>query len=205
MFEQTMSLELRNELRATTELVGQRDDALAVPQESGEFLHTLALAGGFRRGLEIGTSYGYSGLWIGSALRHNGGTLTTIDVSAKKTEHAQGVFARAGLDDTITCLNGEAAAVLDTLHGPFDFVFIDADKENSLRYFELIWPKLAHHATIVTDNATSHATELATYLHHLRQHPGLTSTLVGIGSGLELSVKVEAYHTATLDGADWVI
>ncbi len=206
MFEQTIQEKTLTEILRVEAFVAERDDALAVPRVSAEFLHTLVLAGGYRRGLEIGTSYGYSGLWIAAALQHNGGMLTTIDHSPDKVRFAREAFARAGLADTVDVVEGPAGAVLDDVHGPFDIVFIDADKENSRRYFDLVWPKMAQRATIVTDNATSHADDLAGYLQTLRNHPQLCSILLPIGAGMEVSVKLDPYATtASLDGADWVI
>lgn len=186
--------------------MADRDDALNVPRETAEFLHALVLAGGFRRGLEIGTSYGYSGLWIGAALRHNGGVLTTVDNNPRKAAAAREVFARTGLSDVIAVLEGDAIDALRQVDGPLDFVFLDADKESCQRYVESLWPKLAHCATLVTDNVTSHADRLAGFVEYLRGHPQLASTLVGIGSGLELTVKLDLQRqTATHDGAEWVI
>lgn len=206
MFEQTIQDATRAEILRVEHFVAQRDDALAVPRVAAEFLHTLVLAGGYRRGLEIGTSYGYSGLWIAAALQHNGGALTTIDHDADKVPFARDAFQRAGLADTVDVVQGAAGAVLDDIHGPFDIVFIDADKESSRRYFDRVWSKMAQRATIVTDNATSHADDLADYLQYLRNHPRLCSTLLPIGSGMEVSVKLEPYATtASIDGADWVI
>lgn len=202
----SLSEAVRAEIERTAAFVDTRDDALNIPRSSAEFLHALVVAGGWRRGVEVGTSYGFSGLWIGAAFFHNGGELITIDRQAHKTGHARDVFRRAGLEHTIRSRSGNAADVLTELEGPFDFVFLDADKENTLGYFETLWPKLAHHAVIVTDNATSHANELADFLARVREHDQLVSTLVPIGSGLELSVKVDpAATTASIDGADWVI
>jgi len=206
MFEQTISDTARREIERVEKLVAGATDAWAIPRVSAEFLHVLVLAGGHRRGLEIGTSYGYSGLWLGAALMHNGGALTTIDRNSGKVKAARETFSSAGLAETIDVLGGKAGDVLESIEGPFDFVFIDADKENCRRYFDLVWPQLGHRATIITDNVTTHAHELAEFLAHLRGHPQLCSTLVPIGSGLEVTVKLDPFApTTSIDGADWVI
>jgi len=206
MFEHSISSQARRQIERVEQFMAGRDDALAIPRVSAEFLHTLVLSGGFRRGLELGTSFGYSGLWIGSALRHNGGTLVTMDRNADKLTRTRQTFADAGLATTITIQEGTIADLLPGVAGPFDFVFIDADKENCPLYLDLVWPKLAHHATLVTDNITSHREKLADFAALLRAHPGLTSTLVPIGSGLEVSVKVAPTgRQPSVDGADWVI
>ena len=208
MFAQTIARAAWHEIERIGQIAAERDDAWAVPRVSAEFLHSLVLAGGFRRGLEIGTSYGFSGLWLGAALQRNGGALFTIDNDAAKVAFAREAFGRAGLADTVHAVLGAAEEVLPETDGPFDFVFLDAEKKSTRRYFDLIWPLLAHRATIVTDNVTSHAEELAEFVAYLRQHPQLCSTLVPLGSGLQLTIKLDAYGapaTATLDGADWVI
>jgi len=206
MFTQTISPVTQKQIERIVRLVARRDDAWAIPCISAEFLHSLVLAGGYRRGLEVGMSYGYSGLWIAAALQHNGGTLTTLEHNAAKVAAGRETFAQAALADTVIIVAGDAAETLADLSGPFDFVFLDADKENTRRYFDLIWPKLAHRATIVTDNVTSHANELKDFVKHLRNHPHLVSTLLPIGSGLEITVKLDPYRpTVTPDGADWVI
>lgn len=206
MFTPAIEPAARREIERVEQLVAERDDALAIPRVSAEFLHALVLAGGFRRGLELGTSYGYSGLWLGAALRRTGGVLSTIDLNPEKVAHARAAFDAAGLGDVVLTNVGRIDDLLPRLDGPFDFVFVDADKESSLRYFELLWPQLARHATLVTDNVTSHADALGAYITRLRAHPQLASVLVPIGSGLELSVKMPATGgTASIDGAEWVI
>lgn len=190
----------------TRKLVDERDDARSLPQVSAEFLHGLVLSGGFRRGVEVGTSYGYSGLWIGAAFQQNNGTLVTVEREPAKVQHARATFARAGLDDTVSVLAGDATTLLGELDGPFDFVFLDTNKDITLRCYELLWPKLAHRATIVTDNATSHAEELAEFLAAVREGAHLCSTLVPVGSGIELTIKLDpSLSSVSLDGADWVI
>ncbi len=205
MFAQTMSIETRAELERIGALVSA-DTGDAVPGVVGHFLHMLILAGGYRRGLELGTGRGYSGLWIGSALLHNGGEFVTIDRDAAVAAEAQRVFARAGFGTAVTVISGEAEESLRELGGPFDFVFIDADMQHARGYFDLVWPMLAHHATIVTDHVVSHAQQLADLVGHLRRHPRLCSAPVPIGAGLEVSVKLrEPDAFSSIDGADWVI
>jgi predicted O-methyltransferase YrrM len=191
MFPQTIGAAAWTEIQRVEQFVRGRADAYAIPRVSAEFLHTLILATGRRSGIELGTSYGYSGLWIGSALARHDGALLTIDRDALKVAQARQTFARAGLDQTISILHGPAASVLKKVHGPFDFVFLDADKANTVAYFEALWPQLAQNALIVTDNIVSHADELRDFATLVRRHPGLCSTLVDIGSGLEMSVRID--------------
>jgi predicted O-methyltransferase YrrM len=182
----------RAEAKRVGELVRERDDAWALSPHSAQFLHALILSGGQRRGLEIGTSYGYSGLWIGAALAHNGGTLTTIDVNAEKVRAARATFARAELEQAIEVVEGDALEVVSSLSGPFDFVLIDANKEGARAQFEAIWPKLAPRATIVTDNVTSHGEVLADFATYLRARAGVCSVLLPFDSGLEVTVRLDA-------------
>lgn len=165
------------------------DDALAVPREAGEFMHSLILATGAKRGLEIGTSYGYSGLWIASALVENGGTLITIDHEQRKSEAAVGNFEAAGLAAHVDVRIGKALDVLQTLQGRFDFVLIDADKENGIRYVELVADKLPDRAVVLTDNTISHPAQLASLVAWIRGRYDFHSVGVPIGNGMEFSIK----------------
>ncbi len=164
-------------------------DAMAVPRDAGQFMHALILATGAKSGLEIGTSYGYSGLWITSALAENGGMLVTIDHEERKSEAARGYFETAGLAAHVDLRVGTALDVLETLAGPFDFVLSDADKENCRRYVELVTDKLTDRAVVVTDNITTHETQLAEFMAWIRRHGDFCSTSVPVGNGMELSIK----------------
>src|SRR4051812_6737259 len=155
--------------------VRSRDDAWALPEEAGAFLHALILTKRVTRALELGTSYGYSGLWIGAALRCNGGKLITIDREGRKTQAARENFLRAGLADTIDARTGIISDVLDTLTGPFDFVLIDADKPASLGYFKQLRSKLAPRATVITDNILYPPHEWGDFLKYTREDPRLYS------------------------------
>ena len=171
------------------------DDALAIPREAGEFVYTLILATGAARGLEIGTSYGYSGLWIASALAQNGGRLVTVDREPRKTEAAREAFDAAGLSPYVDLRTGSALDVLPTLAGPFDFVLNDADKDPCIAYVELLAGKLADRAVVLTDNTVTHREQLAEFVAWIRGREDFDSVEVPIGNGMELSVKREGKIT----------
>src|SRR3954464_15622941 len=157
-----------------------RDDHWQIPRPEGDLLHHIALAANARLIVEIGTSYGFSALFWGAALQHTGGPLHPIDIAQKKYDSSKQTFAKAGLATTITNHLGDAQHVLPTLPGPIDLAFIDADKPNRRASFAPLWPKLRPGGAILTDNATTHRTELADYITHLRALPNATSTEVAI-------------------------
>lgn len=165
------------------------EDALALPKEAAEFVHALILATNAKHALEIGTSYGYSGLWIASALGENGGKLITIDRDPRKLDAARKAFASAGLLESIDLRAGSALDILPSLTGPFDFVLNDADKANCRRYVESLLDRLSDRALILTDNTRTHATELAEFVRWMRARADFVSVGIPIGNGMELSVK----------------
>lgn len=164
------------------------DDALALPRDAASFGHALVLARGARRAVEIGTSYGYSGLWIAAALARTGGTLITIDHDRRKSVAAREYFLRAGLLDRVELRTGPAIDELRRLDGPVDFVLNDADKANCRAYVETLESHLLPGAIVLTDNVVTHADELHGFLQWIRSRSDFFSTPVPIGSGMELSV-----------------
>ena len=165
------------------------DDALPIPREAGQFVHALILATGAKRGLEIGTSYGYSALWIASALADNGGSLITIDHDPRKSEAARRRLNSAGLASHVEFRTGTALEVLESLDGSFDFVLNDADKPNCIRYVDRITDKLNARAVVLTDNTVTHADELADFVEWVRANSDFYSAHVPVGNGMEMSVK----------------
>lgn len=168
--------------------VGGRQDALALPRAAAKFVHAVVVAGKARRALEIGTSYGYSTLWIAAGLAE-GGELVTIDRSADKHAYVRERLAEAGLEDRVTFRTGVALDVLRDIRSPVDFVLNDADKEHCREYFELIAPHLSPGAAFVTDNTLTHPGPLGDFLDYLRHLPGYVSTPVPLGNGMEMTVK----------------
>jgi predicted O-methyltransferase YrrM len=128
---------------------------IAVAANQGKLLHVLALSLGARQILEVGTLGGYSTIWLARALPPSG-HLITLEVDSKHAEVARANFARAGVADRVELRLGRALDTLQQLaaekRGPFDLVFIDADKVNIPQYFE--WAlKLSRPGTlIVVDN-----------------------------------------------------
>jgi predicted O-methyltransferase YrrM len=168
------------------------DDGMALPREAAEFVHALVLATGARRSVEIGTSYGYSGLWIAWALARRGGTLITIDLLERKTEAARANLADAGLLDFVEMRTGRALDILGGIDGPIDFVLNDADKENCIRYVELVADRLSEGAVVLTDNTTTHAEQLAPFLAWIHGRPDFRTAVLPVGNGMAMSVRCAA-------------
>jgi predicted O-methyltransferase YrrM len=124
---------------------------IAVSAAQGKWLHLLARAMGARRILEIGTLGGYSGIWLARALPR-GGRLTTLELDPRHAEVARQNFARAGVADAVEIRLGPALETLPALTGPFDFVFIDADKPGYTDYFGWAVTLTRPGGLIVADN-----------------------------------------------------
>jgi caffeoyl-CoA O-methyltransferase len=124
---------------------------MQVGRLEGNFLRLLVKLSGAKRALEIGMFTGYSGLMIASGLPEDG-TLVTCDVDPKAEAIARGAFAKSPVGRKIEIRMGPALETLKTLKGPLDFVFIDADKENYLAYYEAVLPLLKKGGLLVADN-----------------------------------------------------
>jgi caffeoyl-CoA O-methyltransferase len=134
--------ETRASLRAPQMLTGTIE---------GRFFELLVYSVGARRVLELGTYSGYSALSMAAGLPE-GGRIDTCEVDETHAAVARRYIVRAGLSDRITVHLGPALETVERLDGPFDFVFIDADKENYRNYYEAVLPKLAPRGLIAVDN-----------------------------------------------------
>jgi predicted O-methyltransferase YrrM len=167
---------------------------LNITPDTGEFLAVLVKAMGARRILEVGTSNGYSTLWLADAAAGfddpSTPSVTTIELSADKIALARANFMRAGLLDLIEQREGDAGAVLATLpDAGFDFLFLDSKRSA----YQDWWPDLKRvlrpGGLLVVDNATSHAHEMADFTDAVRADPAFTTSLVPVGKGEFLAVK----------------
>lgn len=160
-----------------------------VPHDAGRFLHLLVRATRARHVLEIGTSNGYSGLWLATALQPTGGRLVTVERDSAKANLARRNFRRAGVSDVVDLKVGDAARVLDKAHGPFDLVFFDAGKQAQAGQLQTLLNRRQIRAggLIISDNALTHPEALAPYHSFVRTHPLLESVMLPLGNGFEMS------------------
>lgn len=175
-----------------TEGFARRDEfLLPVGKDCGEFLHTLILAKGARNILEIGTSYGYSTLFLADAARLTGGKVTTIELAEYKQQSAKDSLARAELAEFVNWECGDALTILGKLNQEFDFVLLDIWKELYIPCLECLYPNLAQGAMVVADNMLYpeiHRPDAEAYQSCIRNLPHtIDSGLYEIGSGLEIS------------------
>jgi len=163
---------------------------LNITPATGRLLSILIRSSRATRILEVGTSNAYSTIWLADAARATGGRVVTLEADPGKIVLAGENLRHAGCEDQVQIVPGRAAETLPTLSGPFDFVFLDADRASYLTYFELVLPKVVSGGLIVADNVTSHPDELAAYLARVKSHPSLFSVTVPVGKGEEISYKL---------------
>lgn len=144
-----------------------------------------------QRVLEIGTSNGYSAIWIARVLTRTTGHLITLEVDPGKADMARANLKQAGLDASVTIVQGPAMAALGVLGGTFDLVFIDAAKPAYPDYLHAVLPLLKPGAIIVADNMRSHAEQTRTYRDIVDANVLLDSVSLEIGDGLYLSRVVD--------------
>jgi predicted O-methyltransferase YrrM len=165
---------------------------LSVGREAGTLLYLLATGAQSRRILELGTSYGYSTVWLAAAARATGGKVLSLELRDFKIEHARQALTRAGLSTRVEFHQGDCLETLKTLSGPFDFVLLDVWKDLYLPCFELVHPKLAPGAIIAADNMLLPEVvrpQAEAYRRRVREVGDLDSVLLDVGNGIEISRK----------------
>ncbi len=203
-------------LGVLSELEKTREDFWNLDNTSANFLSLLAKLKGTKNALEIGTSNGYSGIWLAKALKETGGKLTTIEFWDNRLDVAIENFKKAGVDDIITPKLGQAVMILEEMfmeiypkknvgeiddeafskamrsNGEkfFDFVFIDANKSEYIKYFNLIHPMLQKGGVIVADNILSHYKKVDPFVKAITSHPNYQTQLIPIDTGMIISYKI---------------
>lgn len=164
--------------------------AWAIPRQSAEILKLLVLASKSKVVLELGTSFGYSAIWLASAVKEFDGKVYTIDLIKPKIKEAKKNFKRARVEKFINQIEGEISQVLSKWNKKIDFVFLDADKPNYLNYIKKMEPHFKRGTVIVADNAVDFGYAMKDYLEYISKDPKYRSYLLDIDHGLMVSVKI---------------
>jgi predicted O-methyltransferase YrrM len=162
---------------------------LSLETPTAELLTMMVRASHRARLLEIGTSHGYSTIWLAWAVRDRGGYVTSVDRLPHKLALADENLRRAGLRDLVDLVHGDATEVVASLPGPFDCVFFDADRLSAPSQLEVLLPKLTDEVFLFADNALSHPQEIAGYLAAVAALPRFESLIVPIGKGLSIAYR----------------
>ncbi len=163
--------------------------ARSLHPDSARLLNIVARSMGARRILEIGTSVGYSTVFLALAAQATGGHVTTLELMPAKFEAAQANLARGELTPFVTQHLGDALELLPGLPGPWDLMFVDAEKDLYAAVWPLIKDTVRPGGLVVSDNVVSHASDLAPYLDMVRADEHYDTVTVPIGSGLEFSSR----------------
>ena len=172
-------------------ILGVLEDILAtqryrnVPPQDGRFLRIMAESMNAKNVVEIGTSTGYSGIWLGMALQKTGGKLTTFEIDAQRAATARANFKRAGMADVITLVEGDAHEQVKKLKDPIDILFLDADKEGYIDYLNKLMPLIRPGGLIVAHNITPGMAD-PKYMEAITTNPGLETI---VRSGVSVTLK----------------
>ncbi len=172
--------------------VKRGQEMLAITTDTGIFFSILLKAIKAKSVLEVGTSVGFSTLWLAEAIGKRGG-IVTIETDLKKIRRARANFRQAGVEKLIDIRHGPALDILPRLKKHFDFVLIDADKENIVRYFDLVLPLVRIGGIIAADNMLyplAYRRMMKKYSVHVRSKRNVQSVTVPIGMGEEVTIKL---------------
>jgi predicted O-methyltransferase YrrM len=195
--EIAMDQRLRDLLRELEEF-GRENDARATERPrlmlnlepaSAQLLSILVRASGVTRAIEIGTSNAYSTIWLAWSLAPAGGRIISIDRNPDKHALARENLTRAKLLDRVELRTGDATEIARGLTGPFDLVFLDADRRKFPEQIQILLPKLADKTLVIADNVLSHPEEIAEYLKLVSSLAEFQHTTVPVGKGLSIAYR----------------
>jgi caffeoyl-CoA O-methyltransferase len=156
-------------------------------RDTGCWLVLLARATDAREVLEIGSSNGVSTIWLAAAARLNGGKVTGTEILPERAADANRNLADAGLDAVARVVAGDARTTVASLPGPFDIVFIDAEKDDYVDHFQAVADRVGPGGLILADNVISH--DLSEYQAMLRSRSDVETVTIPIGRGVEFTLK----------------
>lgn len=148
-----------------------------------------------KRGVEVGSASGFGAINMGIGFERNGGHLYTLEIDPRMVKECRENLQKVGLENTVTCIEGDALKTLTQLEGEFDFVFIDARKEDYFRYFKLLEPKLKPGAVIVADNVIVSANAMKDFLDYMQESPSYDTVIIRASmekkDGMSVSYKIK--------------
>jgi predicted O-methyltransferase YrrM len=180
------------------EIWGLENDALAgnhqgkmlnLEPNTAHLISILIRSSKCRSLLEIGTSNGYSTIWLAWATKSTGGHIISIERDSDKQSLADVNLRRAGLRERVDLLLGDATEVVSALTGPFDFVFFDADRVSAPEQLRFLQSKLLPGALVLADNVLSHPDEIAGYLAAIEALPDFDHMIIPVGKGLSVAYR----------------
>ena len=164
---------------------------LAVSEEDGRFLRVLVAARGAKSVLEIGAASGYSGIWLGLGARETGGRVVAIEFDPLRAKEAAANIRKAGLNDVVTVVHGDAFLEIPKVQGTFDLVFLDAWKPDYRKFFDMVFPRLNPGGLFVAHNVINKKSEMEPFLQTILTHPRLFTTIVSpANEGMSVSIKL---------------
>lgn len=193
-------LEKRSRLEESDQIdVNHDDKMLAITEDTGQFYNLFLKAIRAKKVLEIGTSVGYSTIWFAEAVLENGGKIITVEQNPSKIARAKANFKEAKVDTIIENLQGKAIQILNDLSAKikteqekFDFVFLDADKELNIEYFDLVLPMVKIGGVIGTDNILypeKFRPIMEKFVKHVKLKPNIQTFTLDLGNGEQLTIK----------------
>ncbi len=163
-----------------------------IPEADGQVLYNLIIKNNYKKAVEVGTSTGHSAVWIPWALSKTGGKLITIEIDETRRLKALANFEKAGLSDYIDARLADAHELAPRLEGPFDFVFVDADKGWYTKYFKALLPKLSVDGCYTAHNVLNFRSMpgIQDFLEYIRSLPYMETTIDRTSSsGISISYK----------------
>jgi predicted O-methyltransferase YrrM len=168
----------------------QRRGTMNVQPEEGRTLRLLTEALGAKNVVEIGTSNGYSGIWFCLALQATGGKLTTHDIDEGRAAMARENFKKAGVDQIVTLVMGDAHETVKNLKEPIDILFIDADKEGYVDYLNKLLPLVRPGGLILAHNVHISGGQAPEYVKAITTNPALETNFIHQqGGGVSVTLK----------------
>ncbi len=161
-----------------------------IAPENGQFLSILIQSINAQNVLEVGTSNGYSTLWIAAALNLTGGQLITIEFDPKRAEEALSHLIEVGLDRIVDIRIGNALNEISKCDVSFDLVFLDAEKDEYKKYLELALPNIRIGGLIVADDTITMRNDMPDYIEYVFNSPILNSVDIPLDDGIILSHKI---------------